>query len=760
MAIEQRPLSEPVNRESPLTPLPVDRSRASSIESISQGIMTILPVVDKFATDKILSRLDAEVETTLADTTFDTIDLENAETLTPDQTRTLLETDPGTANFVREIDALAASQRQGRGAKGQLDRADSVVKKFINEFPGRETEIREHAQNALGLKQGVQAALESAREDEAFQRSVERSIKQSFVQRAIDEGQGYVSLFQDGSVDIETTANRGRILLTLDEQLGFRQTGRGRGVVGTGGGVALSLAERDDLEVRDMQGYQAERFRQFLPGLTSQLRALVNNPEFVGNGIAQMQEIQRSLALQRESEIQNMELKYRGIFGDKAIDETISFVNDTFDRLDGLADTPADQLADQITVLDNSAKLRAHTLLPTLMTLKEAGLGDSLNAMSAVLLALTTDELQNTIANEIKAVTRGTSPIRIDDVINDVGRTAKDGKPFASMSQESRNKAIQLSAGFMNELVRNRNSLDLTQKNAFLNLFTQTAVSGTQVQSTKALNNAVKIFAQAGYAETLSQISTDPDLKEKADIAGQIANNLALKAFHRTAPEIQKGLARKEAFGIVYDPTTERLEFRILAGFRIFEKEEEIEVFGPPDPVPIRGILPRALRRARGLPLTRPPDPRITRPSPGVTGQEISEIVAERIGAEPALTRRGIDILRGIGRSRETVNFKDIERLKGMNNALNVLTAMKEFSIYRNSYAGLSDRQIKEQLAASQGFPIKGGRSSSLGGISDEKIEELKDVGVLQSEQTGTNVTEIDRVFTFDPSTDSFTQQP
>jgi len=704
MAIEQRPLSEPVNRESPTAPLPVDTTRAASIESISQGIRTVLPVVDKFATDRILSRLDDEVETTLADTSFDTIDLETAETLTPEQTRALLEQDPGTTNFVREIDALAASQRQGRGAKGQLDRADSVVKKFINEFPGRESEIREHAQNALGLKQGVQAALESARDDEAFQRSVERSIKQSFVQRAIDEGQGYVSLFQDGSVDIETTANRGRILLTLDEQLGFKQTGR-RGRGAGGGGGTLTQNEREDLETRDLQGYQAERFGQFVPGLTSQLRSLVNSPDFADNTIAQTQEIQRTLSLQRENEIQNIELKYRGVFGDKAIDETVSFINSQFDRLDALSTTPADQLADQITVLDNAAKLKAHTLLPTLMVFKAAGLDKIIPQMEGIFTALSTDELQSTIANEIKAVTNGVSPVRIDDVMNDVGRVAKDGKPFASMSQESRNKAIQLSAGFMNELVRNRNSLDMSQKNSFLNLFTQTATSGTQVVSTKAINNAVKIFAQAGYAETLSQIATDPDLKEKADIAGQIANNLALKAFHRTSPEVMRDFAETDGFTLVYDPSTERLEWELAADFQFSRVTPEIAVATFEVDVP-------------------------------------GSILA---GIPPSTRRQPVTL--------------QTERLKGLNNALNVLTSMKEFSIYRNSYQGLSDRQIKEQLAASQGFPIKGGRSSSLGGLSDEKIGELKDVGVLQSEQTGT-VTDVDRVFTFDPSTDSFTQQP
>jgi len=703
MAIEQRPLSEPVNRESPTAPPPVDTSRASAIQSLSQGINTIVPVIDKFATDRILNELDAQVETTLADTSFDTIDLETAETLTPDQTRSLLESESGTSNFVREIDALAASQRQGRGAKGQLDRADAVVKKFINEFPGRESEIREHAQNALGLKQGVQAALDSAREDEAFQKSVERSIKQSFVQRAIAEGQGYVSIFQDGSVDIETTANRGRILLTLDEQLGFRQGGRGRGA-GGGGGQQLSQTERVDIETRDLQGYQAERFAQFVPGLTSQLRALVNNPDFAENTVAQTQEIQRSLALQRENEIQNIELKYRGAFSDTAIDETVAFINNQFDRLDALSTTPANQLADQITVLDNAAKLRAHTLLPTLMTMKAAGLDKIIPQMEGVFLALSTDVLQNTIANEIKAVTEGTGPTRIDDVINDVGRVAKDGKPFASMSQENRNKAIQLTAGFMNELVKNRNSLDVTQKRAFVNMFAQTATSGTQVESTRSLNNAVKIFAQPGYAETLSQISTDPDFSDDADVAGQIANNLALKAFHRTAPEMQRDFAEADGFTLVYDPSTERLEWELAADFQFSRVTPEIAVATFEIDIPRGGPIQEGIR-------TRP-----------VTLQTT--------------------------------------RLKAANNSLNVLVNMKEFSIYRNSYKGLSDRQIKEQLAASQGIPIKGGRSSSLGGISDTKVEELKDVGVLQKEQTGTSISDIDRVFVFDQESDSFTQQP
>lgn len=694
MAIEQRPLSAPVNRESPVTPLPVDTTKASAIASISQGIRTVLPIVDKFATDRILGELDTQVETALADTAFDTIDLETAETLTPEQTRTLLVSDRGTANFVREIDALAASQRQGRGAKGQLDRADAVVKKFINEFPGRETEIREHAQNALGLKQGVQAALESAREDEAFQRSVERSIKQSFVQRAIAEGQGFVAVFQDGSVDVETTANRGRILLALDEQLGFRQGSRARGIGGArGAGGELSLTERESLETRDLQGYQAERFGQFIPGLTSQLRALINNPELAGNTLAQTQEIQKSLAIQREQEIQNIELKYRGNFSDKAIDETVAFINSQFDRLDGLADTPAEQLADQIAILDNSAKLRAHTLLPTLMTLKEAGLSDSLNAMDAVLRALLTDELQNTIANEIKAVTRSISPARSDDILNDVGRVARDGKPFASMSQETRNKAIQVSAAFMNELVRNRNSLDITQKNAFLNMFTETAVSGTQVESTKALNNAVKIFAQAGYAETLTQVASDPDFKDKADIAGQIANNLALKAFHRTVPELMRDVAEAKGFVVVYDPTTERIEWELKPGFTFSRVTPEIAVATFEIAIPRGGPIPAGIR-------TRP------------------------------------------------VTFQT-NRLKALNNSLTVLTNMKEFSIYKNSYAGLSDRQIKEQLAASQGIPIKGGRSSALEGISETKIKELKDVGMLQQEQTGT-VPSADLIFTID----------
>lgn len=703
MAIEQRPLREPTNRESPTAPLPVDTSRATGINAISQGIRTVLPVIDKFATDRILNELDAQVEVSLADTSFDTIDLETAETLTPEQTRALLQTEAGTSNFVKEIDALAASQRQGRGAKGQLDRADAVVKKFINEFPGRETEIREHAQNALGLKQGVQAALDSARGDEAFQRSVERNIKQSFVNRAIAEGQGYVAVFQDGSVDIETTANRGRILLALDEQLNFSRVGRAGGGRAGGGGGALSQTEREDLETRDLQGYQAERFSQFVPGLTSQLRALVNNPDFAENKIAQAQEIQRSLSLQRESEIQNIELKYRGVFGDKAIDETVAFINSQFDRLDALSDTPAGQLADQITVLDNSAKLRAHTLLPTLMTFKAAGLSDSIPAMEAVFSALSTDELQNTIANEIKAITSGVSPVRFDDVMNDVGLVAKDGKPFASMSQESRNKAIQVSAGFMNELVRNRNSLDALQKNAFLNLFTQTAASGTQVESTAALNNAVKIFAQSGYAETLTQIAADPDLKEKADIAGQIANNLALKAFHRTVPEMKKDFAEADGFIVVYDPSTERLEWEIVGDLQFSRVTPEI----------------------------------------AVATFEVN-IPASKFGQARTLTR--------------PVTLQTT-RLKGANNALNVLTRMKEFSIYRNSYGGMSDRQIKEQLAASQGIPIKGGRSSSLGGISEDKVEELKDVNRLQQEQTGTTVN-IDRVFVFDPETDSFIQQP
>lgn len=694
MAIEQRPLSEPTNRQAPLSAPPVDTTTATAINAASKVIDTVVPVIDKFQVDRLLTDLDTQVEKSLADTSFESIDLEAAETLTPEQTRALLQADRGTTNFVTEIDRLSASQRQGRGGKGQLDRADAVVKRFINEFPGRESEIREHAQNVLGLKQGVNNALEAAREDEEFQLRVERSIKQSQVQRAIDEGQGYVALFEDGSVDVETTANRGRVLQALDEQLGFRQTTRGRrsGGAGSTGGGTLSNTEIESIETQDLQGYASERMGQFVPGLTSQLKALINNPDLVDNQIAQTQEMKNALAIQREQEIQNIEIKFRGRFTDKAIDETVAQINDTFDRLNGLANLPAKQLADQITVLDNAAKLRSHTMMPTLMTLNEAGLGDAINSMDGPLRVIMSDNIQNTLANEIRSVVGDRRPARADDIINDVSRMAKDGKPIASMPEEEREKAIQLSAAYMNEMVKTRNTLQDTNKNAFLNLYTQTATSGTQVESTRGLNNAVKIFAQNGYAETMTQIASDPNMREKADIAGQIANNLALKAFHRTAPELQREVAEADGFILVYDPSTERLEL---------ELKDEFE-FGQATPDTLTGVSTVRPIMFRGSPTGVP--------------------------------------------SPVTINT---ERLKSLNNALNVLTSMKSFSIYRNSYKGLTDRQIKEYLSSSQGIAIKGGRSSSLGGVSEDKLRELQDVNQLQQEQTGT-LLPTDNLFTID----------
>ena len=166
---------------------------------------------------------------------------------------------------------------------------------------------------------------------------------------------------------------------------------------------------------------------------------------------------------------------------------------------------------------------------------------------------------------------------------------------------------------------------------------------------------------------------------------------------------MQRDVNDARGFTVVYDPSTERLEWELKEDFEFSRAtpEEAVATFEVAVPGSLLAGIPPSIRR---------------RPTTFST-----------------------------------------KRLNGMNNALNVLVDMKDFGIHKNSYAGMSDRQIKESLAASQGIPIKGGRSSSLGGVTDIKIEELKDVNRLQQEQTGT-VLDIDRVFTFDPDSNSFVQ--